>query len=85
MKRRFEEKPAAPGDHDVPAAPVRPDFTPGVDVIHRVWNTPYVFGDLTFHFVAEGAGYENTFGWYNAGDDVSNPANRATPWSSCTT
>ncbi len=35
-----------------------------------------VFGDLTFHFVAEGAGYENTFGWYNAGDDVSNPANR---------
>ena len=48
MKRRFEEKPAAPGDHDVPAAPVRPDFTPGVDVIHRVWNTPYVFGDLTF-------------------------------------
>ena len=29
----------------------------------------------TFTVQAEGAGYLNAFGWYNVGDDVSNPAN----------
>ena len=47
MKRR-DEQPARPGDHRVPEAPAVPDYTPGLDVIHRVWNTPYAFGDLNF-------------------------------------
>ena len=30
---------------------------------------------IHFAVQAEGAGYRNSFGWYNVGDDVSNPAN----------
>ncbi|MDX2475224.1 MAG: DUF444 family protein [Candidatus Krumholzibacteria bacterium] len=48
MSAREHEKPASPGAHAVPEAPSTPDYTPGVDVIHRVWNTPYAFGDLNF-------------------------------------
>ncbi len=48
MSAREHEKPARPGDHTVPEAPLKPDFTSGVDVIHRVWNTPYAYGDLAF-------------------------------------
>jgi len=48
MSRRDHERPAKPGDHAVPEAPPAPDYTPGLEVIHRVWNTPYAFGDLTF-------------------------------------
>ncbi len=48
MSARDHEKPARPGDHKVPEAPAAPDYTPGVDIIHQVWNTPYVYGDLTF-------------------------------------
>ncbi|MEZ4432475.1 MAG: MopE-related protein [bacterium] len=32
--------------------------------------------NLTLSFIAEGAGYENAFGYYNLGDDITNPANR---------
>ncbi|MDI7269067.1 MAG: DUF4114 domain-containing protein, partial [Myxococcota bacterium] len=45
---------------------------------------------LTFRVLAEGAGYRNSFGWYNVGDDVTSPANlrvifdcRATGGFSC--
>ena len=48
MSARDHEKPAQPGDHKVPEAPAQPDYSPGVDIIHKVWNTPYVYGDLTF-------------------------------------
>ncbi len=48
MSARDKEQPAQPGEHAVPEAPATPEYTPGVDVIHRVWNTPYAFGDLTF-------------------------------------
>jgi uncharacterized protein (TIGR03382 family) len=36
-------------------------------------SSPVAFGDI-----AEGAGYENTFGWYNIGDDVSTVTGRDT-------
>lgn len=29
-------------------APSAPDYTPGIEIIDRVWRTPYAFGDLTF-------------------------------------
>ncbi len=35
-------------------------------------SSPVVFLDMR-----EGAGFENSFGWYNVGDDVSTPAGRA--------
>ena len=31
---------------------------------------------LTFTLIAEGAGYENIFGWYNVGDDINDHLNR---------
>jgi MYXO-CTERM domain-containing protein len=34
-----------------------------------------VFGTVTFIDLLEGAGYENTFGWYNVGDDLSDLSN----------
>jgi uncharacterized sporulation protein YeaH/YhbH (DUF444 family) len=48
MSAREQEHPARPGDHGLPEAAAAPAYTPGVDVIHRVWNTPYAFGDLPF-------------------------------------
>ena len=32
-------------------------------------------GTLTFHWLIEWAGYNNTFGWYNVGDDVTDRSN----------
>jgi len=48
MSARDHEKPAQPGEHRIPEAATQPEYTPGVDIIHQVWNTPYVYGDLTF-------------------------------------
>ncbi|MBN2493603.1 MAG: DUF4114 domain-containing protein [Deltaproteobacteria bacterium] len=39
-------------------------------------ETFYPALSLTFTDLAEGAGYENAFGWYNVGDDTSLPENR---------
>ena len=36
------------GDHGLPEAPPRPDYTPGVDVIRRVITSPYAYADLTW-------------------------------------
>ena len=36
---------------------------------------PNTVGNVTFKDVAEGAGFENSFGYYNVGDDVTNTAN----------
>jgi Notch 1 len=50
-----------------------------IDVINEASLVPEVFtpsDTLTFSFVAEGGGYENAFGWYNLGDDVTQPENR---------
>ncbi len=59
------------------------DNNEGVGVMSAIFDAdiaPEVYlppPGVTIHFVdmAEGAGYRNSFGWYNAGDDVSNPAN----------
>jgi uncharacterized sporulation protein YeaH/YhbH (DUF444 family) len=37
---------AAGGDHTLPEAAPEPDYTPGVDVIARVWRVPYAWSDL---------------------------------------
>ncbi|MCB9527256.1 MAG: SUMF1/EgtB/PvdO family nonheme iron enzyme [Myxococcales bacterium] len=50
-----------------------------MDVIADASLVPEVFTParrLTLSFIAEGAGYENAFGYYNLGDDITNPANR---------
>jgi uncharacterized sporulation protein YeaH/YhbH (DUF444 family) len=36
------------GDHGLPEAPPAPAYTPGIEVLARVWRTPYVYADLTF-------------------------------------
>ncbi len=36
------------GDHSLPEAPPEPDYTQGVEVIERVFNSVYRYGDLTF-------------------------------------
>ena len=36
------------GDHSLPEAPPEPEYTPGLDVIERVFNNIYRYGDLTF-------------------------------------
>ena len=51
----------------------------GINVITDASLVPEVFTpaqELTFSFVAEGGGYENAFGWYNLGDDVTDTNNR---------
>ncbi len=51
----------------------------GINVINEASLVPEVFtpnNSLTFSFVAEGGGYENAFGWYNLGDDVTQAQNR---------
>jgi len=47
-RHKRQEKLAKPGDHKILEAPTAPNFTPGIDVIGQVWQTPYAFGDLTF-------------------------------------
>jgi Notch-like protein len=59
------------------------DRSEGAGVLDAVFDAdlqPEVYlpvQDEIIHFAvqAEGAGYRNSFGWYNVGDDVSNPAN----------
>jgi uncharacterized sporulation protein YeaH/YhbH (DUF444 family) len=36
------------GDHGLSEAPPEPDYTPGVTIIPRVWQSPYVYHDLRF-------------------------------------
>jgi len=36
------------GDHSLPEAPAAPEYTPGIEVIERVFNNIYRYGDLTF-------------------------------------
>src|SRR4051812_19190009 len=38
---------------------------------------PRLTSPVVFLDVREGAGFENSFGWYNVGDDVQTPAGRA--------
>ena len=45
-KRRHELE--LGGDHGLPEAPPDPQYTPGVTVIPRVWQCPYVYHDLSF-------------------------------------
>ena len=50
-----------------------------IDAINDASLVPETFFpalQLTFTLIAEGAGYENIFGWYNVGDDVTLEANR---------
>ena len=57
----------------------RAPLNEGIDVINDASLVPEVFTpseSLTFSFIAEGGGYENAFGWYNLGDDVTLPQNR---------
>jgi uncharacterized sporulation protein YeaH/YhbH (DUF444 family) len=35
-------------DHSLPEAPPAPEFTPGIEIIERVFNNIYRYGDLTF-------------------------------------
>lgn len=54
----------------------------GIDAILDAAKVPEVFRPsetvpVQFFDVAEGAGFENSFGWYNVGDDVLSPAGRA--------
>ena len=56
-----------------------PPLNEGINVINDASLVPEVFtpsDSLTFSFIAEGGGYENAFGWYNLGDDVTLPQNR---------
>lgn len=39
--------------------------------------TPRLSSPVVFLDIAEGAGFENSFGWYNVGDDVSTASGRA--------
>lgn len=57
----------------------QPPLNEGIDVIQEASLVPEVFtpsSTLTFSFIEEGGGYENAFGWYNLGDDVTQPQNR---------
>jgi len=60
-----------------PKGPIDPIFEaseqPQVFAVPRLANNQ--FGSVTFIDLLEGAGYENTFGWYNVGDDLSTLAN----------
>lgn len=59
------------------------DRSEGAGVLDAVFDAdlqPEVYlpvPDVTIHFTiqAEGAGYRNSFGWYNTGDNVSDPSN----------
>ena len=57
----------------------RAPLNEGIDIINDASLVPEVFtpsNTLTFSFIEEGGGYENAFGWYNLGDDVTDPNNR---------
>ncbi len=43
--------------------------------VYAVPKKDGAYGKVRFVDLLEGAGYENTFGWYNVGDDLSNLAN----------
>ena len=45
---RRERELASGTDHGLPEAPPEPEFTPGIDIIHRVPTSLYAFADLTF-------------------------------------
>ncbi|MFO0658633.1 MAG: hypothetical protein U0165_02185 [Polyangiaceae bacterium] len=46
--------------------------TPQVFTVPK--STGGQFGTVTFIDLLEGAGFENTFGWYNVGDDLTGPS-----------
>ncbi|MFT5232297.1 MAG: uncharacterized sporulation protein YeaH/YhbH (DUF444 family) [Candidatus Krumholzibacteriia bacterium] len=46
-RQKRQEKRAKPGDHKILETNSAPDFTPGIDIIDRVWRSPYAFGDLS--------------------------------------
>jgi hypothetical protein len=68
-----------------PKGPIDPVFeaatTPEVFLIPK--DEDGHFGIVTFIDLLEGAGFENTFGWYNVGDDLNNLSNLHTALS-CT-
>src|ERR1051326_7174381 len=52
-----------------------------IDAVKDAAETPQIFlprlsSPVVFLDMREGAGFENSFGWYNVGDDVSTPAGR---------
>ena len=77
----------------MPANPIDPigdaSETPEIFAVPKAGG---VFGEVEFIDLQEGASFENTFGWYNVGDDLSNlgnlhpvitcwdDANAAQPW-----
>ena len=60
-----------------PKGPLSPVFD--ADQAPQVYSVPRLandeFGPVTFIDLIEGAGFESTFGWYNAGDDLSDLGN----------
>lgn len=61
---------------------VAPPMATAIDAVVDAAQFPEVFVpnltiNVTFRDIAEGAGFENSFGWYNVGDDVLTPAGRA--------
>jgi hypothetical protein len=59
-----------------PPKPIDPVFDAAESPqVFAVPKTNGAYNKVTFIDLVEGAGYENTFGWYNVGDDLSNLAN----------
>jgi len=58
--------------------------TVGKDLVSFPWSSfPWTLtedADISVVFVSENAGYKNTFGWYDASQDPTNPANRHVIW-----
>jgi uncharacterized sporulation protein YeaH/YhbH (DUF444 family) len=48
QEARLRRELEAGGDHSLAEAPPAPDFTPGIDIIERVFRNIYRYGDLTF-------------------------------------
>jgi Notch-like protein len=67
-----------------PKGPIDPIFDAAeVPQVFAVPKTNGKFNTVTFIDLLEGAGFENTFGWYNVGDDLSN-LNNLHPVLTCT-
>lgn len=67
-----------------PKGPINPVYDAAESPqVFAVPKTNGKFNTISFIDLLEGAGYENTFGWYNVGDDLSN-LNNLYPVLTCT-
>jgi hypothetical protein len=67
-----------------PKGPIDPIFDAAENPqVFAIPKTNGLFNQVTFINLLEGAGFENTFGWYNVGDDLSN-LNNLHPVLACT-